>query len=83
MARQLEVWLFRNHVGTLTSLEGRLSFWYDPAWLTHPDAMALSYSLPLQSQPFSDRATRPFFAGLLPDGHIRNLIAQQQQVSQQ
>jgi serine/threonine-protein kinase HipA len=43
----------------------------------------LSASLPLLAEPFDDRKTRPFFAGLLPEGQMRRLIAQQFQVSGQ
>lgn len=44
MAYKLDVWLFTNHVGTLTLVEGRLHFCYMQEWLTHSDAVALSYS---------------------------------------
>lgn len=83
MAHELEVWLFADRVGTLALVEGRLSFWYAPNWLSQPSAVALSVSLPLQAEPFDERTTRPFFAGLLPEGQIRRLIAQQFQVSGQ
>jgi serine/threonine-protein kinase HipA len=81
MAHELEVWLFSERVGTLALVDGRLSFCYASAWLSRSDAVALSSSLPLQPQPFDDRKTRPFFAGLLPEGQMRRLIAQQFQVS--
>lgn len=64
-------------------VEGRLSFYYAPAWLSHPDALALSASLPLQTEPFEDHRARPYFAGLLPEGQLRRLIAQRFQVSGQ
>ena len=83
MANELAVWLFADRVGTLALVDGRLSFCYAPDWLSHKDAAALSASLPLQAEPFDDRKTRPFFAGLLPEGHLRRLIAQQFQVSGQ
>lgn len=83
MAHELEVWLFADRVGTLDLVDGRLNFCYTPAWLSHKDAVALSASLPLQAEPFDDRKTRPFFAGLLPEGQMRRLIAQQLQVSDQ
>ena len=83
MAHELEVWLFANRVGTLALVDGRLSFCYTPDWLSHKEAVALSISLPLQARPFYDRKTRPFFAGLLPEGQMRRLIAQQFQVSGQ
>lgn len=83
MVHALDVWLFSGHVGILTLFEGRLSFCYTAAWLVQPDALALSVSLPLQAGPFDDHKTRPFFAGLLPEGQMRRLIAQQFQVSGQ
>ena len=43
----------------------------------------LSQSLPLRAEPFDDRATRPFFAGLLPEGDKRRLVAQALQASRQ
>ena len=83
MAHELAVWLFAEQVGTLSLVDGRLSFAYHPGWLANPDAVALSGSLPLQAAPFDDIRTRPFFAGLLPEGHLRRLIAQRLQVSRQ
>lgn len=83
MVHELEVWLFADHAGTLSLQEGRLSFRYRENWLNRPGTVALSCSLPLQSDAFDDTHTRPFFAGLLPEGHLRRLIAQQFQVSGQ
>jgi serine/threonine-protein kinase HipA len=83
MARELEVWLFAQRVGALAVIDGRLNFRYAPDWLSSPDAVSLSSSLPLQAEPFDDQHTRPFFAGLLPEGQLRRLIAQQFQVSSQ
>jgi serine/threonine-protein kinase HipA len=83
MAHELDVWLFADRVGTLALVEGRLNFYYTPGWLSQPKAVALSTSLPLRAEPFDDHKTRPFFAGLLPEGQMRRLIAQQFQVSNQ
>jgi serine/threonine-protein kinase HipA len=83
MAHELEAWLFTNRVGRLALVDGRLNFCYAPDWLSHKDAFALSASLPLKTEPFDDQKTRPFFAGLLPEGQMRRLIAQQFQVSVQ
>ena len=83
MAHELDVWLFADRAGALALVDGRLSFSYAPGWLSHKDAVTLSTSLPLQAEPFDDRKTRPFFAGLLPEGQMRRLIAQHFQVSGQ
>lgn len=81
MAHELAVWLLDQWVGTLALIDGRLGFRYCTPWLQRPDAMALSCSLPLQAEPFDDRQTRPFFAGLLPEGQMRRLLARQFQIT--
>ena len=83
MAHKLDVWLFKEHVGTLGLVNGRLDFAYTPEWLQRPNAMPLSCSMPLQTKHFDDHIARPFFAGLLPEGRMRQLIAQQLHVSGQ
>ncbi len=83
MAHDIGVWLFDQPVGSLSLAGGRLSFQYRPDWLSQPNAVALSQSLPLGPDPFNDHQCRAFFAGLLPEGNLRRLIAQQCQVSSQ
>jgi len=83
MSRILEVWLQGQHVGHLAQVDGRLSFSYAAPWLQSTNAGPLSQHLPLRAEAFDDKATRPFFAGLLPEGDKRRLIAQTLQVSRQ
>jgi len=83
MAHEIAVWLFNQSVGTLSLVDGRLSFRYSADWLARPNQVALSQSLPLGSEPFDDHQCRAFFAGLLPEGNLRRLIAKQCQVSSQ
>ena len=83
MAHEMTVRLFAEPVGTLSLDGGRLSFRYRGDWLAHPQAVALSHSLSLQPELFDDHQCRPFFAGLLPDGNLRRMIARQFQVSSQ
>lgn len=76
MARILHVWLRDRLVGELQQDEhGQLRFRYAEEWLAAPDAMALSVSLPLRAEGFSQKMARPFFAGLLPEEANRGLIA--------
>lgn len=77
----LEVWLLNQHAGTLWLNAGELTYQYSAEWLEQPQAIALSQSLPLQAEPFGDQACRPFFAGLLPEGQLRQRIAQHCQLS--
>lgn len=83
MAHEIAVWLFNQSVGTLSLVGGRLSFRYSADWLAQPNKVALSQSLPLGCEPFDDHQCRAFFAGLLPEGNLRRLIARQCQVSSQ
>ncbi len=87
MVTELEVWLLGQHIGTLTQAAGRLGFAYTPVWLAckakgdNITTTPLSRSLPLRAEPFDDREARPFFAGLLPEGKKRTLIAKALHVS--
>jgi serine/threonine-protein kinase HipA len=83
MAHELAVWLFADRVGTLALVDGHLTFRYAADWLMRLGAVPLSRSLPLQAEAFDDHQARPFFAGLLPEGHLRRLIARQFHVSGQ
>ena len=83
MAHEIGVGLFDQAVGTLSFADGQLGFQYRDDWLAQPDAVAISQSLPLRPDPFDDHQCRAFFAGLLPEGHLRRLIAQHLQVSSQ
>lgn len=83
MAHEIEVCLFGKPVGFLSLVAGRLNFQYAENWLAQDGAVALSQSLQLRAEAFDDALCRPFFSGLLPDGNLRRLIAQQYQVSSQ
>ena len=83
MAHEIAVWLYDQPVGTLSLKDGQLSFQYALEWLAKPSNTGLSQSLPLRPEPFDDHHCRAFFAGLLPEGNLRRLIAQQCQVSSQ
>ena len=76
MAHLLDVWFGETKAGALTQDEaGALSFAYDPGYLTGVDPRAISFSMPLQEAPYTDRVVRPFFSGLLPDEGARQRLA--------
>ncbi|MBW1849688.1 MAG: type II toxin-antitoxin system HipA family toxin [Deltaproteobacteria bacterium] len=73
----LIVYLNTERVGSLEQdYSGLLEFSYDQTWLENPSAMPLSRSLPLQSEVFSGKKARPFFAGILPEERPRKKIAE-------
>jgi serine/threonine-protein kinase HipA len=76
MARKLDVYLHKHLVGKLAQdNHGNMSFDYSERWLSNPNAIPLSQSLPLAQKHFNRKACRGFFAGLLPDESKREVIA--------
>lgn len=74
--RRLSVWWDGVVVGTLQmNQHGQMRFTYAADWLADASRPAISFSLPKQEQPFTQRQSRPFFAGLLPEEAQRDVIA--------
>lgn len=61
-------------VGSIALDGSEVSFAYDAAYLDDADAAAVSLSLPLREEPFSEAEASPFFAGLAPEGDMRRLV---------
>lgn len=78
--KSLDVKYNGQNVGKLSQDEsGKMSFQYDSEWLSN--GFAISMSLPLQNESFSEQKCRPFFEGLLPEDAIREEIARNLGVS--
>jgi len=76
MSRTLDVYLQRDLVGhLLQGDDGRMIFNYVESWLGNPTAKALSHSLPLRKERFTQKECRGFFAGILPEQSQRELVA--------
>lgn len=64
-------------VGVLAKDEDDIySFQYAMDWLSHPNGFDLSFQLPRQMTPFGHRQTQAFFENLLPEGPVRQILAQ-------
>lgn len=72
----LGVYFDRRLVGNVTVDDiGRFSFEYDASWIGRADSFAISQSLPLEVGKHEEGAGHAFFANLLPEGHVRQLVA--------
>lgn len=81
MSSTLGVYLHDRKAGVLTDLgNAQIQFQYDHAYV-EGRSPALSQSLPLSLEPYSDQAARPFFSGVLPDDQQLENLAQQLKVS--
>lgn len=58
-----------------------LEFSYAPEWLAQADAVALSAELPLRPEKHEGLAVANYFDNLLPEGGVRQFVAQATQVS--
>lgn len=84
MTRALTVWWDGRAAGRLALDEGGdIAFSYEQGWLADKVCPAISVSLPKQSEGFSRRQTRSFFAGLLPEEWQREKVARALGVSKQ
>jgi serine/threonine-protein kinase HipA len=74
--RRAEVYLQGHLVGILEELESGYAFSYDQKYIDRTDAIPISLSLPLQSNPFEDKRLFPFFDGLIPEGWLLDIAEQ-------
>lgn len=74
----LRVLLHNSEVGLLLKEpSGAISFKYDSAWLAKENAVPVSLSLPLRSDPFRGAQVQNVFENLLPDAeHLRRAVAE-------
>lgn len=75
MSDILDVWLLGKKVGVLEQERGRMRFCYEEGYISKPEPMALSVSMPVQEECYEDDVTRAFFSGLLPDDLVRHRLA--------
>ena len=72
----LDVYLLGRLVGRIdyTSHHNEMRFVYDAGYLLRQDAAPLSFSLPLQAEPFDSERTTVFFENLLPPDQVRRKL---------
>lgn len=63
----------RRLAGSIEETESGMRFRYAKAWLSDPDAPAVSRTLPKREESYEWRGPSPFFMGLLPEGWLHDL----------
>lgn len=76
MSADLQVWYEGELVGRLAAHGDGMGFVYDPSWVAREGAFALSLSLPLGEEALAGPEVSHFFANLLPEGTVRQALAQ-------
>jgi serine/threonine-protein kinase HipA len=73
MMRKAEIHMQGRLTGVLEERDRDYTFTYDAAYLANTDAVAISLSLPLQTESFKDKRLFPFFDGLIPEGWLLDI----------
>lgn len=68
-------------VGTLVEDGRTIRFQYDEAWLARKDAVPVSLTLPLKSEPYESEGLHPFFENLLPEGWLLDIATSKLKLS--
>ena len=77
MSKDLSVRLHGEEIGILRLVNGKMEFTY-----SEKAKAPISLSLPLQKEPFKEKACRAFFGGLLPENpNMRELLAKKYNVN--
>jgi serine/threonine-protein kinase HipA len=69
-----KVWVEDDFAGVIEEREGLCVFTYDAAYLLRKDALPVSLTLPLRSEPYREKTMIPFFDGLIPEGWLLELL---------
>jgi serine/threonine-protein kinase HipA len=62
--------------GLLSEEDEGYVFQYNECYLDDPSAQAVSFTLPLQKEPFISKTMFSFFDGLLPEGWLLNVASE-------
>lgn len=74
--RRAEIHVAGRLAGVLTEGDHEYTFTYERAFLENVNAIAISLSLPLQTESFTDKRLFPFFDGLIPEGWLLDIAEQ-------
>ena len=71
--RKADIFLHERVAGQLEELEDRYRFTYLSDYLADSQALPVSQSLPLRTEPYEDKRLFPFFDGLIPEGWLLHI----------
>lgn len=80
--RKAKVIMHKSIAGLLSQDEHGYHFQYDEAYLKSANASPVSMTLPLQAQPYTKTVLFPFFDGLIPEGWLLDIAAENWKLNQ-
>lgn len=79
--RQADVYYKERLAGLLSEVDSGYEFMYLPEYLTTEGARAVSLTLPLQKEPYTNNVLFPFFDGLIPEGWLLDVAIRNTDIS--
>jgi len=80
---KLKIYYRDNLIGHLWKNDiSEFVFEYSKEWLDYDQVFPLSVRLPLQEQAFDNNISRPFFANLLPEGRVLEIVSKNLKISE-
>jgi serine/threonine-protein kinase HipA len=79
--RRGQVLLAGEPVGIIEETEGTTRFTYTAKWLVRKEAVPISLTLPLRSEPYLSSGLHPFFENLLPEGWLLEVSSKKLKLS--
>ena len=73
--RTAYVYVRDTFAGILQEKDWGYSFIYDSAYLTSPEASAVSLTLPLREEEYASKTLFAFFDGLIPEGWLLEVVS--------
>ena len=73
--KQAEIYVNDLFCGILTEDEEGFHFAYDNEFLSSPDAVAISPTMPLTEKPYFKEMMFPVFDGLIPEGWLLDIAS--------
>ena len=67
--------------GVIEELGDKTRFTYSPEWLARQDAVPVSLTLPLRTEPYESQGLHPFFENLLPEGWLLEVSSKKLKIS--
>lgn len=74
--------MYDRYAGLLTEDENGFTFAYDTQYLQHDGVEAISLTLPLREEPYTDKVLFPFFDGLIPEGWLLDIAERSWKINQ-
>ena len=76
MYRKANIFFNDKTAGLLSEQEEGYVFQYSESYLADPGALAVSFTLPLQKEPFISKTMFAFFDGLIPEGWLLDVAVE-------